>query len=263
MAVFRIEKTHDYTVMSNYHLKDGTLSLKSKGLLSMMLSLPEEWNYTTRGLAAICKEGVDCIGGALKELESAGYMKRNRLRDETGKITDTEYIIYERPQATAPPKTENPHTETPYTENPYMDKPDMAEPHTENPAQLNTNKSNTEKSNTDLSNTYPIQSYHQKAIGYDATEAYRELVKENIEYEILADRLKGDAAMLDEIVDLITETVCTQKSSFVIAGDVSLGDCKVKAAQTQFGAYRICHRVYEVKHKQGAQYQKVSACGSV
>ena len=82
------------------------------------------------------------------------------------------------------------------------------------------NISNTEKSNTDLSNTYPIQSYHQEAIGYDTTEAYRELVKENIEYEILADKLKGDAAMLDEIVDLITETVCTQKSSFVIAGDV-------------------------------------------
>ena len=75
MAVFRIEKTRDYTVMSNYHLKDRTLTLKSKGLLSMMLSLPDEWNYTTRGLAAICREGVDSIGAALKELETHGYVK--------------------------------------------------------------------------------------------------------------------------------------------------------------------------------------------
>ena len=74
MAVFRIERTMNYTVMSNYHLRDKALSLKSKGLLSMMLSLPEDWNYTTRGLAKICKEGVDAIGGALRELEVAGYI---------------------------------------------------------------------------------------------------------------------------------------------------------------------------------------------
>ena len=95
MAVFRIEKTRDYTVMSNHHLKDRTLTLKSKGLLSMMLSLPDEWNYTTRGLAAICREGVDSIGAALKELETHGYIRRTQLRDEKGKITDTEYVIYE------------------------------------------------------------------------------------------------------------------------------------------------------------------------
>ena len=84
MAVFRIEKTRDYTVMSNHHLRDQSLSLKAKGLLSMMLSLPEEWNYTTRGLAPICKEGTDCIGSALKELERTGYIVRNRLRDSKG-----------------------------------------------------------------------------------------------------------------------------------------------------------------------------------
>ena len=96
MAVFRIEKTKDYTVMSNHHLRNQALSLKSKGLLSLMLSLPEDWNYTTRGLAAICKEGTDSIGSALKELEKAGYIVRNRLRDKKGKITDVEYVIYER-----------------------------------------------------------------------------------------------------------------------------------------------------------------------
>ena len=93
MAVFRIEKTRDYTVMSNHHLKDRTLTLKSKGLLPMMLSLPDEWNYTTRGLAAICREGVDSIGAALKELETHGYIRRTQLRDEKGKITDVQYVM--------------------------------------------------------------------------------------------------------------------------------------------------------------------------
>ena len=120
MAVFRIEKTRDYTVMSNHHLKDRTLTLKSKGLLSMMLSLPDEWNYTTRGLAAICREGVDSIGAALKELETHGYIRRTQLRDEKGKITDTEYVIYEMPQGEPPssPGTPLPGTAKPYTENP-------------------------------------------------------------------------------------------------------------------------------------------------
>lgn len=154
MAVFRIEKTRDYTVMSNHHLKDRTLTLKSKGLLSMMLSLPDEWNYTTRGLAAICREGVDSIGAALKELETHGYIRRTQLRDEKGKITDTEYVIYEMPQCEPPssPGTPLPGTAKPYTENPDMGIPDTAEPCTENPAQLNTNQTKTDLSSTELSN---------------------------------------------------------------------------------------------------------------
>ena len=135
MAVFRIERTRDYTVMSNHHLRNANLSLKAKGLLSMMLSLPEDWNYTTRGLAKICKEGVDAIGAALRELEAAGYIVRHKLRDRQGRISDTEYVIYEQPQL------RKPDTDSPDTENPYMDKPD-----TEKPAELNIEKSNTEKS---------------------------------------------------------------------------------------------------------------------
>lgn len=233
MAVFRIEKTHDYTVMSNYHLKDSSLSLKSKGLLSMMLSLPDEWNYTTRGLAAICKEGVDSIGTALKELERAGYIKRNRLRDDKGKITDTEYVIFEKPQKepdTQPPETDSPHMETPYTENPYMDKPNTAVPCTENTVQLNTNILNKKELNTDVSTTYPIKSYPKEpeqkqnrpgadGIGYDEMTAYRSVIKENIEYDVLSITLKADISMLDEIVDLLTETVCTSKQYLTIAGD--------------------------------------------
>ena len=125
MAVFRIEKTRDYTVMSNHHLRNAELSLKSKGLLSMMLSLPEDWNYTTRGLAKICKEGTDSIGSALKELERAGYIVRNRLRDSKGKIVDVEYVIYETPHPpdTGQPCEDEPDTACPDTENPDMDNP--------------------------------------------------------------------------------------------------------------------------------------------
>ena len=97
MAVCRVEKTKNYTVMANYHLRDKRLSLKAVGLLSKMLSLPEEWDYTTRGLAAICKDGVDAIGAALKELENCGYLVRHRLRDDRGRMRDTEYVIYTCP----------------------------------------------------------------------------------------------------------------------------------------------------------------------
>ena len=228
MAVFRIEKTKDYTVISNYHFKDKSISLKAKGLLSMMLSLPEEWNYTTRGLAAICKEGVDSIGTALKELENAGYIKRNRLRDEKGKITDTEYVIFERPQnepETDEPDMALPHTESPHTENPYMDKPDMVLPCTDNPNQLNTNISNTKKSNIDLSSTNisnPIQSNPKRnaeRIGTDGIDAYREIIKENIEYDILVINNPLEKVRIDEIVELLTETVCTSREYLTIAGD--------------------------------------------
>lgn len=151
MAVYRVERTRDYTVMCNYHLKDKALSLKAKGLLSMMLSMPEEWNYSTRGLAAICKEGVEAIGNALKELEKAGYMVRRQLRGDNGRITDTEYIIYEKPQDTMPPApeepvepepdTDTPDTVPPDTDSPYTGFPDMVEPDAENRPELNIKKS--------------------------------------------------------------------------------------------------------------------------
>ena len=101
MAVFRVERTRDYTVMSNHHLKNRLLSLKAKGLLSVMLSLPDEWDYTLRGLAAISREGVDAIREAIRELEDAGYIVRSRGRNEKGQLSGTEYVIYEHPQQSA------------------------------------------------------------------------------------------------------------------------------------------------------------------
>ena len=226
MAVFRIERTRDYTVMSNHHLRNGKLSLKAKGLLSMMLSLPEDWNYTTRGLAAICKEGVDAIGGALRELETAGYIVRHQLRDRQGRISDTEYVIYEQPQPKNP-DTPQPDTASPDTENPYLDTPDTAEPYTEKPAQLNKDRRSKEKEipnglSTDISNPDPIYPpAHLQGAGCDGMgyEAARELVKENIEYDILTQDPQQDKEQLDEVVDLMAETLCSRRQTIVVAGD--------------------------------------------
>ena len=129
MAVFRVEKTRDYTVMANHHLKNKALSLKAKGLLSIMLSLPETWNYTTRGLAAICREGVDSISSTLRELEKAGYITRQQNRDGKGKMADMVYTIYEQPQ----PRPEAAEEEQPGLENPVLENPTSDNPTSENP----------------------------------------------------------------------------------------------------------------------------------
>ena len=221
MAVFRIERTRDYTVMSNHHLRNANLSLKAKGLLSMILSLPEEWNYTTRGLASICKEGVDAIGSALKELETAGYIVRRQLRGTNGRITDTEYVIYEQPQ----PDMSQPDTASPDTEN-----PDMVKPDTQKPAELNIEKSNTQKSITDgLSSTdsipfretaaaRPPERKGRDAMSVTEIENYRELILENIEYDYLCREFATYREDLDEIVELMVETVCARRKTTRIAG---------------------------------------------
>ena len=215
MAVFRVERTRDYTVMSNHHLKNRALTLKAKGLLSVMLSLPDDWDYTTRGLASICREGVDAIGKTLKELENAGYMERRQLRGKDGRITDTEYTIYERPRK--PPGTPFPDTDSPDTEKPYLDNPD-----TENHAQLNTKGTNIpKKSNTYGANTYQsnpsCSSDVAPADSVDATDAYREIIKENISYDVL--RQRCDPERLDEIVGILLDTVCSRKKEIRIAGE--------------------------------------------
>ena len=142
MAVFRIEKTRDYTVMSNHHLRDKSLSLKAKGLLSLMLSLPEEWDYTTKGLARICKDGVDSICAGVRELEEHGYVIRQRVRNPNGQLGAIEYTILEQPR---PPEPEKPERENPVLDNPEQAYPVLEEPEQGNPAQLNTNRSSKEK----------------------------------------------------------------------------------------------------------------------
>ena len=164
MAVFRIEKTRDYTVMSNHHLKNKNLTLKAKGLMSLLLSLPDNWVHTLAGLAQISVEGVDAIRMAVHELEREGSVVRNRIRDEKGHLGEMEYVVYENPQkpvvAEEPvpasptleePMLENPTQENPMQGNPTQDKPTLGQPTQENPMLLNTHRSNTHKENIDLS----------------------------------------------------------------------------------------------------------------
>ena len=229
MAVFRVERNSGYTVMSNHHLRNKELTLKAKGLLSQMLSLPEDWDYTLAGLSHINRESIDAIRTAVLELEKAGYILRRQGRDEKGKMTAIEYTIYEQPQ----PMLENPIPGKPMLENPTTDNPTS-----ENPTQLNkdrsrTNLSKKEKSITDLSSTdsFPILSPDPspcraaperkgtEAFKQSAVDIYREIIMENIEYDTLTQDPKMDKERLDEIVDLMLETVCSARKTLRIAGD--------------------------------------------
>lgn len=124
MAVYRVEKTHDYTVMANHHLRDERLSLKAKGLLSMLLSLPDDWEISIRGLASIVTDGVGAVQTGINELIEAGYIVRRRQHADTGAFAGFEYIIHEIPPCTENPYTANPYTGKPYTENPAQSSKD-------------------------------------------------------------------------------------------------------------------------------------------
>lgn len=224
MAVFRVEKTKDFTIMCNHHLRNVNLSLKAKGLLSLMLSLPEDWDYTTKGLAHICKDGVDSISTALKELERHGYLTRQRLRNGNGQLGDIEYTIHEKPvtagKSGCPPKRENP-----VQVNPIQEKPVQEEPVLGNPPQLNTNQQRTKKSKTDRLKThpsiYPAEARASERLdGIDRIElvnAYREIIKANIEYDILIQRY-GEERM-EETVELMLEVILSKRPYIHIAGD--------------------------------------------
>ena len=226
MSVFRIERTKDYTVMSNHHLRDKRLSLKAKGLLSQMLSLPEDWDYTLSGLAYINRENIDAIRQAIKELEAAGYIVRSRKRDEKGRLQGSDYVIYEKPVS-----------DLPTLENPTLDNPMLESPTLDNPTQLNTKITNTKKQNTDLSNTHSILSAEPdcKSDGFSESAIHeskepkrneitlaqmnhcREEVKQRIDY----DRLKAEYphdSYLDDMVELMVEILCSNKKTIRIAG---------------------------------------------
>lgn len=219
MAVFRIEKTRDYTVMSNYHLRDMSLSLKAKGLLSLMLSLPENWDYTMKGLARICKDGIDSISGGIRELEAHGYLIRSRVRSANGQLGSIEYTILEQPKAPSPTQ------EKPIRENPIQVKPMLDAPIQENPAQLNTKEQNKELSITQGSSpilSSPPTPREKGRIGQDRMrerESYREIILENIDYDILTQDEMLDRDRLDELVELMVDTVCSNREMIRIAGD--------------------------------------------
>ncbi len=238
MAVFRVERNKGYTVMSNHHLRNKDLSLKAKGLLSQMLSLPENWDYTLKGLSLINRESIDAIRTAVWELEKAGYITRQQNRDGKGKMADMIYTIYEQPQ----PRPEQPDKAAPglgnpVLENPTSDNPTPGKPTLGNPTQLNKDISSKEKTTTDVSTTdsipilsrpsplegeaaQPPERKGTEAKSQSAIEIYRQIIMDNIEYEHLCQHAKGvDRETLDEIVDLLVETVCSARKTIRIAGD--------------------------------------------
>ena len=234
MAVFRVERNTGYTVMSNHHLRNKELSLKAKGLLSQMLSLPEDWDYTLAGLSYINREKIDAIREAVRELERAGYIQRSRERDEKGRLRGADYVIFEQQQ---PPTPDLPTLENPTLDNPTLEKPTQEKPTLENPMQLNKDKLITEKQKKEGLNTDSIPIHSPNPLPLDEDEAaapppertgsrketayqiYRDLILENIEYDTLTQNPRIDREQLDEIVDILLETVCTSRKSIRVAGD--------------------------------------------
>lgn len=222
MAVFRIEKNKNYTVMSNHHLRNKNLTLKAKGLLSLILSLPENWDYTIKGLAKICKEGVDSISATVRELEDNGYIVRQRIRNSKGQLKTVEYTILEQP------KTAEPEQEKPKRENPVLDKPEQDEPEQVNTAQLNTYKSNTKELNTDCIKYQSINNGAVSDFAETKNSAQRQKkwidrynktiseIKEQIDYDSLI--YTNDAEIVNNIVNVMAEVMLIDVPYYTIEG---------------------------------------------
>ena len=211
MAVYRVNKNRGYTVMANFHLRDKNLSLKAVGLLSKMLSFSDGWQFSTRGLSAICKEGPDAILSALRELENYGYLVRHQARDEKGRMSSMVFEIYEKPQEGLP------ETGNPYTENPDADNPVTGKPYTENPAQRNTDQVITEKRNNSLKNYQSINLDGMDRM--DERESYRELLWENLELDILAHDQRMDMDRVHELLEIMLDAICSTSPTIRINGE--------------------------------------------
>ncbi len=209
MAVFRVDKNRNYTVMSNHHLQNTELSLKAKGLLSLMLSLPDNWDYTTKGLVQICKDGADSVRAGVQELEQHGYLIRKRERHPDGTLGTMIYTVMEEPIL-----------QKPIQENPVQVTPTQAAPMQENRTQLNTKESITNQSNTKGLNTFPSSTpSHTERNGMEAREAYQDVIYGNIDYDVLVSRPDIDREQLEEIAQLIVDTVCTARKTIRISRD--------------------------------------------
>ena len=227
MAVFRVEKNRGYTVMSNHHLRNKDLSLKAKGLLSQMLSLPEDWDFTLKGLSLINREQIDAIRASVRDLDQAGYIVRSRERDGQGRLRGADYLIYEQPQ---------PAPDSPTLENPMLEKPTQEKPTQGKPMQLNKDRQIKDPLTTDGLNTDsipilsppspledgaagPPERNGKEAATQSAVAIYREIIMDNIEYSHLVQNTRLDRELLDEIVDLLVETVCSARKTIRVAGD--------------------------------------------
>lgn len=212
MAVIRINKTSDYTVMSNTHFREKDMTLKAKGLLSLMLSLPESWDYSIGGLVLLSKDGKDSVMNALNELEEFGYLKRTKVTDEKGRFAGYDYDIFETPQ-----------TEKPYAENPNTDNPNTGKPNAENPPQLNTNILSTNLVSTNKSNTDDYNSYSSggviELLPFSAELEEGEEIHPEEYYQLHTGILKCDRGLVlmsDYQFDLLCRTLSFDEVNFYV-----------------------------------------------
>ena len=285
-TVFRVEKTANYTVMSNTHLKDRRLSYKSKGLLSVILSLPPDWDYTITGLAVIAADGVDSVKTAIKELEQYGYVSRTQLRDERGRMAQNEYRVYENP-------TDNPDYVSTEQDSPEMDAPvdNAAEhkpnksvpkkkskrnfsvtPSAENPSTVTPTADNTradtiEKLNINILNTdksihsfTPAQAQERedrielidkgKNISFSSVaerEIYGEIIRENISYEDKYARNIGERQQVDELVSIMTDVICSSSPTIRVNSEAVSHEV-VKSRFLKLTDEEIDYVLYAMQH---------------
>ena len=217
--------------MSNHHLRNKELSLKSKGLLSLMLSLPEEWDYTLKGLSIICKEGIDAIRVSIVELEKQGYIERRRNRNAKGQLTNTEYIIHEYP-ITVTPKSEKPTLENPILDNPTLEKPTLA-----NPTQINKDKTIKEKINTDCIKYQSINPSEQTNSDERLIERYNKTkseIKKQIDYDTLI--LSNNEDIINDIVEVMTDVMVVDTKYYVIGKkEIPAELVKIRYKQLNYG----------------------------
>ena len=221
LAVFRVEKTKDYTTMSNHHLKNRNLSLKAVGIMSKILSLPDDWDYTLRGLSKLTSDGIDSVRAAIRELEAAGYIVRSQSRDAHGRLSKNEYTVYEIPHLLGP-SPDNPSLDIPSSENPTTVIPSTENPSMENPTQVNTKKKSIIQGLKTNSINYP--SINHSAFGtpdgmdvIDVRERYRKILEDNLEVDIIRDRYNADS--LDEIVEIMLDAICSTNTTIRINGE--------------------------------------------
>ena len=235
MPVIRIEKKHMYTVTALFPLRDTRLTLKAKGLLTFILSLPDTWVYTIQGLAQVLKEGPDAIRTSLHELEANGYLVRKRMRDKQGRLGDTEYVIYEIPQVIPEDlrKWISQDWDLPKLENPMLDNPMLDNPIQDYPTQKNRTERNKDVSSKDVSS----KDRKNHSINQSIQEI-KEIVMESIDYEHLLEDI--DRTRLDNVVSAIAAVLYSTKPYTRIGGEEYL----TEEVQIQFRKLKADHIRY-------------------
>ena len=211
MAVFRVPKIENFTMMSNHHLRNKKLSLKAVGLMSKILSLPDEWDYSLKGLAKLNADGIDGVRSAVQELEDAGYIIRRQRRDKNGRMAQSEYLVFEIPELSKPA------LDSPSSEKPIPVKPATDVPTSGNPMQINTNQVITHQENTDLNNYQSINLDGMDMM--DERSEYEEIIRENLDYNILCQDPKFDKDRFREIMDIMLDAVCSTAPTIRINGE--------------------------------------------